>query len=460
MSQGKRTGRARPRSQSPASATDALSPDGSRSNDASLKPPAADGAALHYPDASSRRPPPSGVWRRTFDSLNNRNFLFYWLGLLALMGGMQMQMLARGYLVYEITGSGALLGIVSAGSAVPILALSLFGGAIADRMDRGRVIQAGQALNALLALAVGVTIMTDRIAWYHLLAASVVQGGLWSFLMPARQALIPQLVSKEQLTNAVALSAAAMSVTTLVSPAVAGGIYALLGPDAVYYVICALSVVAFSLTGLIKSGGGPARSDAPMVKDILDGLQHIRRNPLVAALLAMGLAAALLTFPFRLLLPVFVVDIYNRGPDANGLLLAAMGAGSLAGALFIAFVGKGRRGVLLISGGFLSGVALMMVAAVPFYFAAAAIMILMGLGDAGRRSLNQALIMEEVEDRFRGRVMSVFMMSFGLAPLGILPMGFAIDALGPRPAIGILATLTLLITAAILATQKRLRELP
>ena len=122
------------------------------------------------------------------------------------MGGIQMQMIARGYLTYELTDSPFLLGLVNAGFALPMLCLALFGGAIADRMDRKRVIQLGQAASGVLALFVAVSISTGTVSWYHLLAVSMVQGGVFSFFMPARQALIPHLVGKDMLTNAMALT--------------------------------------------------------------------------------------------------------------------------------------------------------------------------------------------------------------------------------------------------------------
>ena len=377
-----------------------------------------------------------------------------------MMGGMQMQMLVRVYLVYDITDSALLLGLVGAGSALPMLVLSPFGGVIADRVDRKRVIQLGQAGAALIALIVGIGITKDVIDWYHLLAAGIVHGTMFAFMMPARQAIIPQLVGREHVTNAMALNAAVMSSMVLVAPPIAGGLYALAGPDTVYYVISGLVLVAIVLVGLIPgTGDAPTRTRAPMMKEIAAGMSHIRSSPLVMLLLLIGLATTLLVQPIRFLLPIFVVDLYHRGPEDMGLLLGVMGAGSMVGSLFIASLGKWMRGLLLIAGSFMSGVALLLLAVFPFYFAAAAFMILLGLGDAGRRSLNQALIMEQVDDQYQGRVMSVYMMIFGLMPLGILPAAILADLLNAQAAIGTLAGLLLAITAVVLITQKRLRQL-
>jgi len=196
-----------------------------------------------------------------------------------------------------------------------------------------------------------------------------------------------------------------------------------------------------------------------MAKDIVAGLVYIRRRSLVLVLLVMGLATTLFANPFRFIMPVFIVDIYHRDADAMGLMMAVMGAGTLVGALFVASLGRWRRGLLLMAGGFLSGVALLLVASVAVYYAGVAIMLLLGLGDAGRRTLNQSLIMERVEDQFRGRVMSVFMMEHGLMPLGVVPLGIAVQVVGGQVAVGILSVLLLATVSVIYITRKDLRNL-
>ncbi len=397
--------------------------------------------------------------RGTFASLANRNYLFLWIGMICLMGGVQMQMIARGYLVYELTERPLLLGIVNGGSAIPILLLSLWGGAIADRVDRKKIIQGGQALNAAIALVVTVLIATGLVHWTHLLTASMLQGGMWSFMMPARQAIIPEIVGQKNLTNGLALNAAGMSAMTLVSPAIAGFLYERFAAQGVYVVITALGFLAMVATSMVRyDGSSTVRANVPMMADIKEGIRVIAANQMVLILLIMGLTTTLLAMPFRFLIPVFVVEIYGRGPEELGLLVSIMGLGSLAGAMFIASLGKWKRGLLLIGGSFMSGIGLLLVSAFPYYMAGAAIMVLMGLGDATRRTLNQTLILEVVEDQYRGRVMSVFMMNYGLMPLGVLPASLAIEALGGQMAVAILGFGMIAVTSVVLLTQRQLRE--
>jgi len=384
-----------------------------------------------------------------------------WLGMVAMMGGTQMQMLARGYLVYDITeGSASRLGVVAAGTALPMLGFGLFGGALADRVDRRRLIQIAQAIAALLGLAVGIAIATKNIEWYYLFAASMVQGTTYAFMVPARQAIIPQLVGKSQLTNALALNAAGMSAITLLAPALAGGLYAWKGPAIVYFLFAGLGLVSVILTSLIRRPDvrAPARK-SPMFGDILAGLRYVRNSRIVMLLLFMGLATSMLATPFRFLMPVFVVDVYHRGPESMGLLVAIMGGGALVGSLAIAALGNRKRGTLILAGSFASGIALVLLATLPLYYAAAAIMLPLGLADAAQRTANQSLIMEVTEDQYRGRVMSVYMMNFGLMLLALLPAGLLIDVLNGQAVIGMLAGALLLVTTVVMVTQPRLRSI-
>ena len=380
--------------------------------------------------------------------------------MLLLMGAMQMQMIARGYLTYDLTESPAILGIVSAGFALPMLLLALFGGAFADRLERRRIVQLGQVGAGLIALFVAVSITTESVTWYHLLAASMMQGAVFSFFMPARQAMIPQLVGQGQLTNAMALDAMGMSATTLLAPAVAGFLYNAIQPDGVYYVVTAMCAGAVFLTVLLPrlpESTGTGRSG--VLSDIGAGLSYIRSSSLVMALLIIGLTSTVLAMPFRFLMPIFIVDIYHLGPEAMGLMTSMMGLGTLGGSLFIAALGNWQRGRLLILSSFISGAALLLVALLPFYAVALALMVLLGLGDAGRRTLNQSLLMEVTDDQYRARVMSLFMINFALIPLGVLPAGLAAEFLGGQMSVGILAGLLIALTEIILATQRGLRNL-
>jgi MFS family permease len=408
----------------------------------------------------SQNGPSSGKRQDTFISLRARDFRYLWLGILSMNAGMQMQSIARGYLVYDLTSSPILLGVVSAGFSIPMLCLALFGGAIADRFDRKRVIQLSQGLCGLTSLVIAASISTETVTWVHLFVASFLQGIAFAFMVPSRTALIPRLVSGELVTNALALNAAAMSSTTLLAPAFAGNLYGLVGPDGVYYIICVLEFLAVVFTGLVRNVDNDSeRKGVTMMGDIIAGLRYILRNPLIVVLLAMALATALLAMPIRFLLPILVIDVYHRGPEALGLLVSVMGIGALVGSLAIASMGKWRRGILLILGGILSGVGLLLIGLIPVYTVAAFLMLLLGLGDSARRSLNMAMLLEVADDQYQGRVSSVYTMNFGLMPLGILPAGVIAQYFGGQAAAGTLAIALLIICSAVALFYRPLRRM-
>ena len=237
--------------------------------------------------------------------------------------------------------------------------------------------------------------------------------------------------------------------------------YALIGPEGVYYLVTAMGLSAVLLTSLIPRVAQEARgAKSPMLADIKEGLSHVWRDSLVRMLLAVSLAISLLASPFRSLLPVFVVDVYHRESEAFGLLVSVIGAGSVVGSLAVASLRKGKRGLLVIVGSLMGGVAMLLVVSIPLYFVAAGIMALYGLGLGGREVLNQVLIMEQVENRYRRRVMSIMVVTMGLSPLGVLPIGLVADLVGIRLTVGTLAVALLVAASLVLATQKRIRDLP
>ena len=175
--------------------------------------------------SNTTNPDTIGGWKDAFSSLRSRDFRFLWLGSLSVFAGYQMAAVARGYLTYDMTSSPLLLGVVSVGYAFPMLMLSLFGGALADRFRKRRIIQVCQILIAAISIFIAVSITTETITWIHLLFASITNGIVFAFMVPSRTALIPQLVGTETVTNALALNSAARSTMTMLAPAIAGNLY-------------------------------------------------------------------------------------------------------------------------------------------------------------------------------------------------------------------------------------------
>ena len=393
----------------------------------------------------------------TFASLAVRDFRLLWFGLLILFGGSQVRMVASGYLAYDLTSSPLLLSLVAVGYAVPMLSLALVGGAVADRFDRRRLVQVAQAMFSLVALAVGLAVQFGQVTWVHLLASSALQGMLWALLVPARQAMIPGLVGRRLTTNALSLMAAGFSLTTLVGPALGGWLYGLFGPAATYYFVAAMGVGAVWTTGRITSRYVPAVGGTQQAA-IRQGLTYIRRQPDIVILFVISVVYALVAMPFRLILPVFVVDLYQRGPEVLGLLVTAMGVGSVGAAVVVANVGPGRRGLILVSGAIVASTAILVMSGLALFWVGMACMLVLGVGDAIRKALNQAVMLEIADEEYHGRVASVFMISFGLVPLGALPAGALAEAFGGQVAGAVMGAFMLLVSVVLL-TNRRLRTL-
>jgi len=345
--------------------------------------------------------------------------------MLLLMAAMNIQMLSRSYLTWELTHSPIAVVVVGAGFAPPILLLSLYGGAIADRYARKRIIQFGQLAMLVISLFIAFSISTGTVTVYHLVGASLGQGTIWAFLMPARQAIVTQLVDDEHLTNAVALNASGMSLMTLAAPGIGGLIYGIWGPAATYFTISGLTIGAYVLMGFVPDIAPVARGSRRIWRDIKEGLVYTKHNRTVLMLLLVALSTAVLAMPFRSLLPVQIERVFDMKVEALGLLLSMIGVGSLFGSLVIAGLSKNNhRGWVLLGSSVLSGVAILLAAATTSYALALVIMVVLGIGDSGRRALNASLIMEQTDEEYRGRVMGVYMVNFGLIPLGAIPLGF------------------------------------
>ena len=364
--------------------------------------------------------------RRTFQSLTNPGYRRFWISLVFLMAGINMQMLARGQLAWDLTGDAFMVALVGSGFAPPILLFSLFGGTLADRWNRRRMIQYSQLVVSLVAAGVGVSIVTEVVNIWILFGAAMTQGFCWSFMMPARQAIIPQLVGERDVTNAIALNASGMALMTLSGPGLGGLAYSAFGPAVTYFVMAALMFVAFVLMTTVKVEGAPVtmRKRENMFSSVWDGLKYSYSNPTIFVLLLLTLATTMTSMSFRQLMPAQVDLVFGGGATELGILMSMIGVGALLGSLFIAGLTENmKRGVVLLVASALSAVAILVSTYVTVFFIAIFAMLALGLGDSGRRALNSGLMLEQTDAEHRGRVMGIYMLNFGLRPIGAIPLG-------------------------------------
>ncbi|MFL2751349.1 MAG: MFS transporter, partial [Dehalococcoidia bacterium] len=363
-------------------------------------------------------------------SFKHSEFRHMWFSMLAMMSGLQMAFVAQGYLAYDLSDSASVLGLIYGAQALPMLLFPLFAGVAADRFGRRTIIQIGQVMTASIALLIAISIYTDLIVWQHLLVMGVIHGIVMAFSLTARQAAIPDLVPKADLENAVALNGALLSITTAAAPGIGGALYALAGPWVVFALVACLGLISVALSGKLPSLTPPKQSHPAVVQEIIVGLKHINNFPSLKIVILMSLITASLIMPFRFVLPVFVVDVYQKGPAALGLMMTLMGVGAFLGSLILAIKRDGNRGILLLLISGLSGVVLLVIVLIPNYAVGLLLIAILGITDAGRRIPIQGLIMKLSEPEYRGRIMSVYMMTFGIVNLMVLPVGFATEHLG------------------------------
>ena len=416
----------------------------------------------------STNPGPTGRneltrFSRIFQSMGNPVYRLFWLAMMGQMAAMNMQMVARSWFVYHLTESPIILGVTGIANGVPMLALSLFGGVIADQVRKKYVLLAGQTASAFIALVVGLLITFEIISWQLLLLAAVFQGCVMALMMPARQAIIPEIVGDENLTNAIALNVTGMNLNRFLAPGFAGFLIAVLGVDKVYYAMTGLYLVATAFVLMMPITGKMSLRGQGTLAEVKEGLNYIKSSPVLPGLLVLTLISVLLSMPYMMLLPMFTADVITLVPNdlkwmlslplagelftplpnlfadsafRLGLLMTVSGIGALVGSLMIAGMGPRRRGAVFLYSIVLTGASLLVFASSNWYFLSLLVIIPVGLGQSWRLSLSNALVQAYTSDTYRGRVMSIYMMEFGLTSFGVFGIAILSQAIGVQWAIG------------------------
>lgn len=415
---------------------------------------------------------------RTFEALHSPSFRWFFASMLAQFSSMHMQMVVNPWLVFELTGSYALLGGIALASAVPGLALGFIGGVVADRAPKKIVIQIGQAISAISTLGVALLLWLDLLTFQHLMVLAAIQGAVFAIIGPARQAFIPEIVGPSRLTNAIALNMAGLNVTRMGVPALGGFLIAFMGAAGVYAVMGALILLAMITLTPIRSyvpdgedttaaeaprrpmGGGHGSMGARGLADVIDGFRYLAADRLVLALLLVNFFIVLMSMPYMQLMAGFVKQVLDAGPEGLGILWSITGIGSLVGSLAIASMPNRGRGKVFIWSALVLGVALAAFAASTWFWVSALIMVVVGIGQAGRMSLSNILVMHYTRPEFQGRVMSVYMMEFSLVSVGTFLVGVLAQYIGIQWAIGLTGLSLIVIAIASLVFVPRVRDLP
>ena len=375
-----------------------------------------------------------------------------------MIGGMNVQMLARSQLGWDLTGSSLAVTLVGVGFAPPMLLFSLFGGVVSDRFDNKNIIQLGQLGVIAITTFIAISIFTNTITIYHLIIVSFFQGTFWAFMMPARQSIIAELVDENQLNNAVSLNAAGMSLTTMVSPAIGGLVYHYFGPGMTYVLITFFCIIAIISTSMIPKSKTKVQKKSKVLGEIKEVFLILRDNTLLLYLIMLALVTTLLSLPTRTLFAPYASELLSGGALEVGLMLASIGGGALIGTLIAASIPqKTKKGKFILLTSLLSGLSILVLGFSSITIFSIFLCFFLGLGDAGRRSLNPSMIIEKTPHEYRGRVMGFYAMSFGFIPLGAIPMGIISDKYGVNIAF-IFSGLALILFTMLLTNRKVIRN--
>lgn len=376
---------------------------------------------------------------QTFAALRRHpNYRLYWVGALTSNIGTWIQMVAQGWLVYQLTDSAFYLGVVGFMSAIPTLFLSLFGGVLADRFERRRLMVGTQTGSMVLAFALAYLTLSGAVTVWHIMVISFLNGVVNSLNAPVRQSIVSDLVSKEDLMNAIAMNSAQFQASRMLGPALAGAIVALVGPGWCFFIngLSFLAVI-WALLAMQVPPLPPGRRRASMWRNLAEGLGYVRGEPRIFSLLLLAAVPALFAMPYQALMPAFAESVLGVGAQGLGLLMSASGLGALIGALAVASIGKSfPRGRLMLGAVVGFGVCLVAFASSHWFALSLVLLVGVGISSMAYNALNQTFLQTLAEDEMRGRVLSVLTLTtFGLQPFGQLGAGTVAQALGPSDAV-------------------------
>jgi len=392
-------------------------------------------------------------FQSTFQSLSNPQYRTLWLGTTVAFLAFMMSSIVQSIVAFDLTGKNGSVGVVAFGMGVATIAISPFGGVIADRVSKRRLILIGQLIIGVNFLVVGLLIVTDTITIAALAASTFVLGAVFAFIGPARQAWIGELVPGPEVGNAIAMQQVGMTSTRVVGPLLTAGLVAIpfIGTGGTYLVMSAFFVyIIFTLTQLPPTKARPTGGKSIM-GDFKLGFSHISSRPRLALLVTSFMGVIMFGFSYQVVLPGLLENELGRDAKDMGILFFAGALSGLVVTLGVASKATGPNAWrMMLAGGFVLGVALALTALSANFWQAMVMMFIAGAGSSAFQLLNNSLIMQEADRDYFGRVMSLTMMAWGLNGLVGLPFGFFADAAGERLTIFIMGTLVLAVTTATL----------
>lgn len=390
----------------------------------------------------------------TFESLRVRDFRLLLLGQASSHMGQWMDQVARGWLMYQITGSALQLGLVTAMRGFPLLFFGVIAGTVADKYGRKRQLIIAQGTNAVISFTLATLVLTGKVMPWHIYATGFLAGTVQAFQNPARQTLISDLVASRSLMNALALNSAVSNLARMIGPAMAGIIIAFAGVQGSYYTETLLYLFATVWTVQMRV---PASSPnvlgstrEPFLTSIKSGLSYVAGNRDIRMLMILALAPMILGGPYTSLMPVFAKDVLHGGARLQGLILTFIGIGGFAGAVVVASMRRqnGYALSVILGAGFF-GIALMAFSLSRWPLLSLVLGTVIGVFNVTYRTQNQTLLQILAPDHLRGRVMSIYLLDRGLVPIGSLLAGTLAESLGGPTALLIMSAASVVVVLLV-----------
>ncbi len=396
-----------------------------------------------------------------FAALRYPNYRLWFVGQLISLVGTWTQSTAQGYLIYELTKSPAYLGYVGFAAGIPSWLFTLYGGVVADRMSRRNLLVITQTGMMILAFGLAALTFARQVQPWHILVFAFLLGIANAFDAPARQSFVLEMVSRQELTNAIALNSTMFNSAAAVGPAVGGLMYAALGPAWCFAVngISFVAVIAALLLMRLQRSNPPARRESTL-REISAGFSYIRKNAIARTVITNMAVVSVFGISFVALMPAWAVEVLGGNAATNGFLQSARGVGALIGALMIAAIGGFVAGGKLVSlGSFVLPLTLLAFAATRWLPLSLLTLIGIGWGFMVFANSSNALLQSQVPDELRGRVMSIYTLAFfGLMPIGSLLAGGAASWIGEQLTVAIGAVILLVSSVLVWLIVPQLRR--
>jgi len=384
-------------------------------------------------------------WARRFSAppaFKYPQYRNYWFGMLAAVGGFQVNSFGQFWLVHTLDDSPVALGYVGLATAIPAIALNLVGGVVADRFDKRRLIFSAQLITASLIFLLGMLAATGVAEVWHVLVIAFISGGVSAFNQPAQMALYPYLVKRDALMSAVALNSSVWQGTRIVAPAVAGGLIWFAGTSSPFF-LAAFGGVAFALVVSRLDVQPEEKVQQPKAfSDMLEGIRYIKSNSIFAFLIGMTFFNSFFAMAYITMMPVFADDILDVGSGGQGILMSVSGVGALGTTIYLGSKGVTRkRGLILIGGAVVTGLSIAAFALTTEWLGsmtlALVLLFIFGVSTSTYMISIQSSLQMLVPNRLRGRVMGFYGMTWSIMPLGGMYAGVVAGFIGVPWAIAI-----------------------